>query len=112
MSEENYQLLVTVCLAVVLLLSPFAGIHRAVRRLRAKAESSTAPVFAGVVVAADAIAGLAGLFEQPVALLAVLLAVIWLVAALASNGLVRRAKAKAAARAAALPPEPPPSQQL
>lgn len=108
MNEQDYRLLVEVCTALVLLLAPFAGIHRAIRRLRAKAESSSAPIVAAVVVAADAIAGLAGLFSQPVALLAVLLAVIWLAAALAGNGLVRRARAKAE-KAAATPPSPPPA---
>lgn len=96
MTQADYQLIIATCTAVVLLLSPFAGMHRAVRRLRAKTESSTAPIFASVVVVADAIAGLADLLHQRVALLAVILAAIWLAAAIASNGLVRRAKAKAA----------------
>ncbi len=107
MTEHDYRMVISVCMALVLLLAPFAGIHRAVRRLRAKAASSSAPIVAAAIAAADAVAGLAGLFSQPVALLAVLLPVIRLAAALASNALVRRGRVREAKAAAA----PPPQQQ-
>jgi hypothetical protein len=107
MTEQDYQQLINICFTIVLLLAPFAGLVRAVRRLRTKVESSTAPFFAGAVLAADAIAGIVGYFKELVALVAVLLAVIWLAAALSSNGLVRRSKAKLA-KAAAAPPPPAP----
>jgi hypothetical protein len=108
-SSSEYDVVITICATMVLLLAPFAGITRAVRRLRLKVESSTAPVVAAVVLAVDAIAGLTEFFSQQMALLTVLLSVIWLASALASNGLVRRAKAKAekaAAAAAAAASEP------
>jgi len=95
-TQADYQTVIAVCISVILLLSPFAGIHRALRRLRAKSESAVAPVLAACIVVADAIAGLAELLHQRVALLAVILAAVWLAAALAANGLVRRAKSKAA----------------
>ena len=101
MSNSEYDVIISICATMVLLLAPFAGITRAVRRFRTKVESSTAPVVAAVVVAVDAIAGLTEFFSQQMALLTVLLSVIWLASALAANGLVRRAKAKAEKAAAA-----------
>ena len=44
MNEQDYGLLIEVCTALVLLLAPFAGIHRAVRRVRAQVESCTPPI--------------------------------------------------------------------
>lgn len=110
MSNSEYDVIISICATMVLLLAPFAGITRAVRRFRTKVESSVAPVVAAVVVAVDAIAGLTEFFSQQMALLTVLLSVIWLASALAANGLVRRAKAKsdkAAAAAAATEPAAP-----
>lgn len=94
MTQSEAWTIVRICAGIVLLLAPFAGIHRAVRRLRSRTESTVAPILATCVVATYAVIGLLGTVRQEFALGGVLLALFWLVAALASNGLVRRGKAK------------------
>lgn len=92
-------LLLVIVLALTFFVAPFAGIRRAIKRLKTNQRSTSAAVLASVGTAVVAVAGLSGRLNWFFCLLAGPLNVTWLWSAITAN----RNAARHAAGAASTP---------